>query len=478
MFAQPADPAHAGRVDADGVGSAGEGSGLVILGGRLGAHPAVDIRVAGGTITEITSAGGLRPTVGEVVIEAHGGAVIAGLRDHHVHLRALGAARHSLPVGPPEVRDRAGLAEALRQAAAAAGPGAWIRGIGYHESVAGPLDRAGLDAMVADHPVRIQHRSGQLWMLNSAGMASVGAEQPDGRLLHADRWLRHRLGPDVGPEEGADLVAVGGLLASFGVTGVTDATVSNGPDDALALPRGLAQQVLVMGDDRLAHGPRKVVLHDDDLPALDELSAVIRTAHHRGRVVAIHCVTGPSLWLALTAFAEAGSADGDRIEHGSVIPPEAVPPLLRLGLTVVTQPNFVSERGEAYLDDVDAGDQPWLYRLAGLLDAGIAVAAGTDSPFGNPDPWRAMVAAIERRTDGGRLLGAGERVSPEQALALFSGDLERPSQPLAVAAGARADLCVLALPWKEARHQLSRQLVVATIRAGHLIHSSRDRPVS
>jgi predicted amidohydrolase YtcJ len=461
-------------VDTDKTG----GAGLVILGGRIGAGAAVDIRVGRGTITEITGAGGLRPAPGEVVIEAQGGAVIAGLRDHHLHLRALSAARHSVPVGPPEVRDRAGLADALRRAAGRAEPGAWIRGIGYHESVAGPLDRARLDAMVADRPVRIQHRSGQLWVLNRVALDRIGVDRPDGRFLHADRWLRDRLGPDAGANDGPDLATVGGLLAPFGVTGVTDATVTNGPGDAELLRTSLAQQVLVMGDDRLAHGPRKVVLHDDELPALDDLSEVVRRAHNHGRVVAIHCVTGPSLWLALTAFAEAGSADGDRIEHGSVIPPEAVPPLLGLGLTVVTQPNFVSERGDAYLDEVEAGDQPWLYRLAGLLDAGIAVAAGTDAPFGHPDPWLAMAAAVERRTDGGRLLGAGERVSPEQALALFSGDLERPSQPLAVAAGAPADLCVLALPWEEARHQLSHQLVAATIRAGDLIHSSGGRPVS
>ncbi len=260
-------------------------------------------------------------------------------------------------------------------------------------------------------------------------------------------------------------------LASFGVTGVSDATVTNGPDDADLLQTSLAQQVLVMGDERLAGGPRKILLHDDESPALDDLTATIRAAHQQGRVAAIHCVTGPSLWLALTAFTEAGSIAGDRIEHGSVIPPEAVAVLLRLGLTVVTQPNFVAERGDAYLDEVDPGDLPWLYRVAGLLDAGVAVAAGTDAPFGDPDPWRAMVAAVERRTDSGAVLGRTERVSPEQALALFSGDLDRPSRPLPVAPGAPGDLCVLAAPWPEARSRLSSDLVVATIRNGHVLYS-------
>jgi predicted amidohydrolase YtcJ len=450
------------------------GGNLVILGAALGRRVDVDIRVHQGTVAAV--AHGIRPGPDDVVVEAAGGAVLAGLRDHHVHLRALAAAQRSVWLGPPSVHDGQEFAATLRQAAAE-GLG-WIRGIGYHESVAGPLDRARLDAVVADRPVRIQHRSGQLWMLNSAGVARIGDDRPDGRYLHADQWIRERVGPE--SDVASDLAAVGRRLASFGVTGVSDATESNGPEDAELLGHGLVQRILVMGDDRLTRGPRKVVLHDDNLPALDDLSAVIRTAHRHGRVAAIHCVTGPSLWLALTAFAEAGSVEGDRIEHGSVIPPEAIAPLVHLGLTVITQPNFVGERGDAYLEEVDPDDRPWLYRVAGLRDAGVAVAAGTDSPFGHPDPWRAMVAAVERRTGSGRLLGANERVSPEQALDLFSGDLEHPGRrPQPIGPGTPGDLCVLAVPWPEARGQLSSDLIVATIRAGRLIYQqNRDDPAS
>ena len=43
----------------------------------------------------------------------------------------------------------------------------WLRGVGYHELVAGELDRWLLDEIVADRPLKIQHRSGKMWMLNS-----------------------------------------------------------------------------------------------------------------------------------------------------------------------------------------------------------------------------------------------------------------------------------------------------------------------
>jgi predicted amidohydrolase YtcJ len=250
----------------------------------------------------------------------------------------------------------------------------------------------------------------------------------------------------------------------FGVTAVTDATPTNGPDEATWLRTGLMQEVLVMGDDRLDGGPRKVMLHEDHLPPFEQLLDTIAAVHERRRAVAVHCVTRSALWYALAAFAEAGTAGGDRIEHGSVIPPDAVPELARLGLTVVTQPNFVAERGDQYLEDVDPDDQPWLYRIASLIDNGIDVAGGTDAPFGDPDPWRAMRAAVDRRTANGQMLGADERVSPETALSLFLG-----SSPV-VAPGARADLCLLTVSWSDARHDLSSDLVAATIRRGQLMY--------
>ena len=55
------------------------------------------------------------------------------------------------------------------------------------EVVAGPLDRAALDDVEPRTPVRVQHRSGILWTLNSAGLAAVGLpDHPDGRLRSAD----------------------------------------------------------------------------------------------------------------------------------------------------------------------------------------------------------------------------------------------------------------------------------------------------
>src|SRR5271170_4813605 len=140
---------------------------LLIRGARLGGRVA-DLRCGQGRIVEV--APGLARRPGDEEIDATESEVIAGLVDHHVHLRALAAMGTSVDAGPPAVTDRPGLATALGAAAARLGPGEWIRAVGYHESVAGLLDAPGLDALVADRPVRLQHRSGSLWMLNSAAL--------------------------------------------------------------------------------------------------------------------------------------------------------------------------------------------------------------------------------------------------------------------------------------------------------------------
>src|SRR5206468_12362822 len=125
-------------------------------------------------------------------------------------------------------------------------------------------------------------------------------------------------------------------LAADGITGVTDAT----PDlDGTAYSHisdavetgALPQRVHLLGasDDatptaRVTIGPRKILLTDHDLPALDDITDAIAAAHDIGRAVAVHCVTRESLLLTLVALEKVGVRRGDRIEHGSVIPDETV----------------------------------------------------------------------------------------------------------------------------------------------------------
>jgi predicted amidohydrolase YtcJ len=419
---------------------------MLIQRASLLGNKVVDIRL-GEQIEQVAES--LRPLPGELVLDAGFGTVLPGLHDHHLHVYSAAAELNSVRVGPQDVRDSDGLAQALTRAV----PGAdgWIRAVGYHDTVAGPLDRDLLDALAPPNPIRVQHRSGMMWTLNSAGLAAVGlADHPDGRLRSADRaWS------DVLERTEPPLDAFSAGLAAYGVTGVTDAT----PD--LDITVRIRQRVHVLA-------PGKRILHDDALD-LDALITWISDRHTEGIPVALHCVTAAQLVVAIAALRVAGRYPGDRIEHAAMVPADCIADLAGLGVTVVTQPNFVAERGDQYRTDVPATEQDQLWRLASLRYAGVPVALSTDAPFGDSDPWAAMRAAVHRRSPTGQVLNAAECVDARTALTLFLGSATQPARPRTHPPGQPADLCVLSAPPREALGQLDAGLVVATVIGGAMV---------
>jgi predicted amidohydrolase YtcJ len=330
--------------------------------------------------------------------------------------------------------------------------------VGYHDSVAGHLDRALLDAVSPAVPVRVQHRSGVLWTLNSAALAAIG--QPgdgDGRLRSADSgWT------DAVPKRDGGLAELGRRLASYGVTGITDATPDLAAAEADELAAALPQQV-----HRLSPGKR--ILHDDRLD-LDELVDWVRRTHGHGTPVALHCVTAGQLVVALAALRAAGCHPQDRIEHAAIVPGDLIGDLADLGVTVVTQPNFVAERGAQYLADVAADELDQLWRLASLRSAGVRVALSTDMPFGDGDPWAAMRAAAHRATPAGQVLSRNECVSPRDALTMFTGSADDPAAPRSVGPGQSGDLCLLAVPLEVALAELDAKMVALTVIDGEIVY--------
>jgi predicted amidohydrolase YtcJ len=461
------------------------------------------VRIRAGRIETIAPALAAEP--GEQVVPGGGNALLPGLHDHHIHLFACAAAMESVDCGPPLTADALAcrLHEAARQAA-----GGWVRGVGYHDEIAGPIDRAFLDACAGDTPVRVQHRSGRLWILNSAALdhlleeSSARGHRPDwapaqfersgarltGRLYDGDAWLRSRVSI-----QRPRLDRISFLLAKRGVTGLTEVSHSNDRAAFSALLDArmdgeLLQDLRVFGRDELvdvsshpfaAVGGVKFHLHDGDLPNPDDFTRAIANAHASDRGVAVHCVTVADLVLALSCIEEAGADSRDRIEHASLIPDDLIEWLARLGVTVVTQPHFIRERGDSYLTELPAQEISWLYRAGMLMSADIAVAAGSDGPYGLTDPWKSMQAAVERRTRSGVVIGERECLSPELALSLYTGSLSAPGgagRALARGAASRqlapgdvADLCLLDRPWAAARKALGSVGVALTLKSGRPI---------
>ena len=380
-------------------------------------------------------------------IDAKGLTLGPGLHDHHLHLLATAARMESVDLA--DCRTVGAVVAKLR--AGAGRPGTWVRAIGYDERVAGLPDRGLLDAWLPDHPLRVQDRTGGYWLLNSAGVAKLGGPpfpdcverdadgRPNGRIWRGDAWLRGRIG-------GAppSLAALDMKLAEWGVTGVTDAGASNGPAEAALLAGAMPQRLVMMGTEELPAvedyvlGPVKLLLDENDLPPVEVVAGRIAAARALGRNVAAHCVTLGELVFFLEALTVAGGAQaGDRIEHGGMIADSLIGDIAAAGLTVVTQPNFIHDRGDRYLAQMEAADFGDLYRLGSLTRGGVRVLGGSDAPYGDANPWIAIRGATDRRTRGGDIIGQSEAVGRAEALALYQA-------PLAI--GAPADLILYDWP--------------------------------
>ncbi|HVV29556.1 MAG TPA: amidohydrolase family protein [Mycobacteriales bacterium] len=441
-----------------------------------------DVRIAAGRIEQI---GSLRPDPHEDVVDAAGGALLPGFADHHLHLLAAAAAAGSVDLTGA---DRARATALLRDAA---GSGTWVRAVGWSEDCTGDLDATALDALSpGSGPLRVQHRSGALWVLNTRALQELAdlddpaverdaAGNPTGRLWRGDHLLRTAGAPP-------DLAALGRRLAAYGITHLTDATPDLDPVALQLLSSGaLSQRLLLLGAPigwagapRAAAGPYKIVVTDHALPDPDALATRIAAVHAADRAVAVHCASRVGLVLTLNALAAAGSRSGDRVEHAAVAGPAEAAALARLKVRVVTQPSLPVRRGRTYLAGSEEPDRDHLWPYASLLESGVRVACSSDAPYGDPDPWVTIRAARDRAMDDGTVIGERERVPAATAFASLLTDPRDPGRlPRRVTPGAEADLMLLHVPPAEAVRRPSADLVRCTICAGVTVFGDSSDPI-
>ncbi|MCX5190796.1 amidohydrolase family protein [Streptomyces sp. NBC_00268] len=194
-------------------------------------------------------------------------------------------------------------------------------------------------------------------------------------------------------------------------------------------------------------------------------------AHRHGCPVSVHTVTAVSLALLLAALEQTGVLPGDRVEHAAVVPAEALPVVRRFGLRVVTQPGFLADRGDDFLDGTPPQERADLYRCASFLRGGVPLALSSDAPYGPLDPWSVMRAATARRVPGGRTANPAERITAAEALTAYLSPAHSPrSPPARLRPGSPADLVLLAVPLADALSHPSADLVRLTLIGGGIRH--------
>ena len=290
------------------------------------------------------------------------------------------------------------------------------------------------------NPAVLHHRTGHVAVLSTEALRRLDVgDHPDGILAEAHDLLARvpRLDEERLTRAAA---AVSREWAARGVVAVTDATHTNGPHELDLLARwrqdGTVTQHLVamVGVDHLGEVPAfedrigtvtvghaKVMAGED---VADIAAQVARAAGH-GFPAAVHVMDVDTLEATLVAIASHPPPPGThhRIEHNALCLPEQVPRLAASGARVVVNPSFLVHRAVKYRRELSAVERGWLVRIRSLLEAGVGVRAGSDSPVVPSDPAEILDAAVHRE------LAPAEAVDAATAARLLEPWPEWPEWP-------------------------------------------------
>jgi predicted amidohydrolase YtcJ len=492
------------------------------------------LAVADGHIVAVGSEADVRAIVGATaeLVDLVGAAVIPGLYDAHIH-----TAQYAHSLTTVDLAGTRSLAEALARIADRAArlrPGEWLLGGRWNSNVWEPPvqpDRYALDAVCPANPVALPTVDGHTTWANSAALRLAGidattADPVGGQIVRDDRGeptgiLRetaaHPLKPFMAAEDLGGLLRTGQeRLLALGITSVHDI---DGDDCRLAYQEMAAAGDLKLrvhkairlehleraieqgwrtgqGDDWFRTGPVKVfsdgalgshTCHmsrpmtggDQGIAVVphDEMVRLFRWAADSGIAIATHAIGDQANHLVLDAYEAIGRTAGlrHRIEHAQHLQPQDLARMARLGVVASMQPVHCTSDMDL-VDTLLAGHELASYAWRSVLDAGVALAFGSDAPVEDPNPFPALYAAVTRTRPDGTPPGGWqpeERITMAEAIrahtagaAYAAGEEDRKG---ILAPGMLADfIAVDTDPYRESPEAVRRTRVLTTVVGGEV----------
>ncbi len=341
---------------------------------------------------------------------------------------------------------------------------------------------ADLDRVAPHHPVALEAKSGHAAWVNSRALELAGITaatpdpaggqiardargQPTGILLEDAMDFVAKVEPEPTPEGVAEMMRAAFPLAHrAGLTGIHDfdgpaafaafqllkqrgqlglRVVKSIPRDRLSqaidlgLRSGLGDDWLRVGSVKLfadgALGPWTASMIEPfegsnnlGIATLSEpeMAKDVRRANAAGLSCAIHAIGDRACRTVLDVYEEVGSRDlRNRIEHVQLLHPQDYARLGKLGVIASMQPTHATS-------DMLISDKYWGKRSAGAyawrtqLEAGAALAFGSDCPVEKIEPLMGIHAAVTRRRADGSPGPEGwypeQRLTVEEAVRAFT----------------------------------------------------------
>lgn len=406
-------------------------------------------------------------------IDCEGRTILPGFIDAHLHLFGFAESLVTLNLEPRNgIHSLSDIQKKIREKSQQLPPGTWIRGRGYNEFYLAEKrhpNRWDLDSVTTIHPIKLTHRSGRAYVLNSLGLKLVGISketadppeglidrnvetgEPTGLLYGMGDYLGKAIPPLERSQIELGIKMADREFAALGITSVHDASPRNNLD-RWKLIQGWKKDGLLktrirmmlgkegfkefhrhrfpahVDDNQVSIGGVKIIVHETTgqlSPGQFELNEMVLDIHRSKLQAVLHAIEGKTIEAACDAIELAlqkypGPDHRHRIEHCSVCPSSLAKRIASLEMMVVTQPSFIFYNGDRYLKTVPDANLHCLYPIGTLMKNKVIVAGSSDCPIVLASPLVGIHSAISRRTDKGQPILPEEGIPPVEALKMYT----------------------------------------------------------
>lgn len=154
------------------------------------------------------------------------------------------------------------------------------------------------------------------------------------------------------------------------------------------------------------------------------MEAQVLAAHKAGLQIGIHANGDRFIGMVMDAYEKAVGAyprqdHRHRIEHCSVMTPELLARMKRLGLVAIPFGEYIYYHGEK-MSSYGAKRLETMLPHRDFLDAGIPVAGSSDYPCGPWNPLVAIRSCVTRKSRAGDGIGLRQRITAEEVIRVYT----------------------------------------------------------
>ena len=156
-----------------------------------------------------------------------------------------------------------------------------------------------------------------------------------------------------------------------------------------------------------------------------DLNDIILRAHGAGFQVAVHANGDKAIEMTLRAYQNAlekfpRKDHRHRIDHCTIVNPKLLDWMKRLGVMAVPFGVFLWYHGEKVVPYYGEERAKMMFAHRSFIEHGIQIAGSSDCPMMPFEPLLAIHSCVNRVTRSGNVVGPEQRLSPEEALRVYT----------------------------------------------------------